>query len=591
MPMALKWELHGLYHDGKKFKSRSIFQKRVPKLNRYLSEWNAVGFRSPAMYCNLDWIHDLNIKYDCSTFDTDPFEPHANGIGTIFPFYINGKQGLSCYVELPYTLPQDFTLFVILKQGNIDIWKRKLDWVAEKGGMALVLTHPDYMDFGNKPALDEYPATHYRDFLEYVQEKFKGQFWHPLPREVADHCEKTRENQAPAAAMPLRVCMPVYSFYETDNRVIRYAETLAKRGDQVDVISLRKSGQPHYDVLNGVRIFRIQERIENEKRKLDYLVRLVKFFFRSGQLLTSMHLNAPYDLIHVHSVPDFEVFAALVPKLTGAKVILDIHDIVPEFYSSKFRSGSKRGFFKLLLVIERLSAWFSDHVIISNHLWRETLIGRSVHAGKCTAILNYPDPNLFRNLEKSRTNEKTIVMYPGSLNYHQGLDIAIRAFSRISGELPDAEFHIYGDGEQRNNLTNLAAQLGLDGRVKFFREVPIHEIANIMVNSDLGIVPKRSNSFGNEAFSTKVLEFMSLGVPVLVSSTRIDQFYFNDDVVHFFKAQDEDDLADKLLFLLKNESFRKTLSARALAFAVDFSWDLKKMKYLDLVDSLTVPIE
>lgn len=164
-------------------------------------------------------------------------------------------------------------------------------------------------------------------------------------------------------------------------------------------------------------------------------------------------------------------------------------------------------------------------------------------------------------------------------------------FFKDLGELPDAEFHIYGDGEQRNNLTNLAAQLGLDGRVKFFREVPIHEIANIMVNSDLGIVPKRSNSFGNEAFSTKVLEFMSLGVPVLVSSTRIDQFYFNDDVVHFFKAQDEDDLADKLLFLLKNESFRKTLSARALAFAVDFSWDLKKMKYLDLVDSLTVPIE
>jgi glycosyltransferase involved in cell wall biosynthesis len=583
--------VHGLYHDGKKFKSRRIFNERAPRINKYLKDWNAVGFRSPSMYCNLDWVHDLNIEYDCSTFDTDPFEPQSGGVGTIFPFYVRDRWGRAGFVELPYTLPQDFTLFVILKQENIDIWKRKLDWIAQRGGMALILTHPDYMNFGNKPGSDEYPATRYRDFLEYVKEKYKGQFWNPLPREVGGRCEMTCKNLPPKAARPLRVCMPVYSFYEGDNRVIRYAETLAKRGDQVDVISLRKSGQPQVGVLNGVRVFRVQERIRNEKGQLDYLVRLLKFFFRSGRLLTSRHLKAPYDLIHVHSVPDFEVFAALLPKCAGAKVILDIHDIVPEFFASKFGTGSRRGLFNLLLAIEKLSACFSDHVIISNDLWRETLIKRSVPESKCTVILNYPVMELFREREKSRTNGKKIVMYPGSLNYHQGLDIAIRAFSKISGELPEAELHIYGEGEQRDNLENLAARLALGGRVKFFRQVPIHEIANLMVNSDLGIVPKRSNSFGNEAFSTKVLEFMSLGVPVLVSSTRIDQFYFNDDVVQFFKAQDEDDLADKLLFLLKNKSFRKTLSGRALSFARDFSWDRNKTKYLDLVDSLTTPIK
>jgi len=583
--------VHGLYHDGKKFKSRRIFNERAPRINKYLKEWNAVGFRAPAMQCRLEWLHDLDIKYDCSTFDTDPFEPQATGVGTIFPFFVNGKQGGKGYMELPYTLPQDFTLFVILKQENIDIWKRKLDWIAERGGMAMILTHPDYMDFGNKPGLDEYPATQYRDLLEYVNEKYKGQFWNALPVEVADHCEKTCKNQARKPARPLRVCMPVYSFYEADNRVIRYAETLAKRGDHVDVISLRKSGQPHYGVINGVRVFRIQERVKNEKGKLEYLVRLIRFFSRSGWFLTSRHLKAPYDLIHVHSVPDFEVFAALVPKLTGSRVILDIHDIVPEFYASKFNSGSRGVLFELLVALEKLSAWFSDHVIISNHLWRQTLIGRSVPEGKCSVILNYPDSELFRKRQRSRTDGKKIVMYPGSLNYHQGLDIAIRAFSKISGELPEAELHIYGDGGERDNLMKLATQLALDGRVRFFKELPIHEIANAMVNADLGIVPKRSNSFGNEAFSTKILEFMTLGVPVLVSSTRIDQYYFNNDIVQFFKAQDEDDLADKLLLLLKNEPVRKALSARALGVVRDFSWDLKKTIYLDLVDSLTVSVE
>lgn len=177
--------LHGLYHDGKKFSSRKIFDKRAKRMNQYLREWNAVGFRSPSMYCNLDWIHDLNIEYDCSTFDTDPFEPLATGMGTIFPFFISGNDGQKGYVELPYTLPQDFTLFVILEEKNIDIWKRKLDWIARHGGMALILVHPDYMSFSGKPALDEYPATHYKEFLEYVEDRHKGTYWLALPREIS----------------------------------------------------------------------------------------------------------------------------------------------------------------------------------------------------------------------------------------------------------------------------------------------------------------------------------------------------------------------------------------------------------------------
>ena len=230
---------------------------------------------------------------------------------------------------------------------------------------------------------------------------------------------------------------------------------LQNEATQVEVIALRQSGQSDYEVINGVRVFRIQERILNEKGKLDYLLRLVKFFLRSAKLITKRHLRAPYDLIHVHSVPDFEVFVALVPKLTGSKIILDIHDIVPEFYASKFRGSPKSTLFKVLVAIERLSTRFSDHVIVSNHLWEQRLVERSVPTSKCSVILNYPDPGIFHKREKSRTDARKIVMYPGSLNYHQGVDIAIRAFSKIAGELPEAEFHIYGEGAERDNLSTL----------------------------------------------------------------------------------------------------------------------------------------
>jgi peptidoglycan/xylan/chitin deacetylase (PgdA/CDA1 family) len=195
--------IHGCYHDGKKFSSREIFDERALVLNQYLQDWNAVGFRSPSMHCNLDWIGDLNIEYDLSTFDTDPFEPQAGGVRTIFPFLVQRKDNDNPFVEMPYTLPQDFTPFVLLGEKSPDIWKKKLDWIAEKGGMALVNVHPDYMVFdGARPGIDEYSAQIYKEFLVYLKERYQDDFYHCLPRDLAryflegvDSAEKTKEER------------------------------------------------------------------------------------------------------------------------------------------------------------------------------------------------------------------------------------------------------------------------------------------------------------------------------------------------------------------------------------------------------------
>jgi hypothetical protein len=138
------------------------------------------------MYHNLEWIHDLNIEYDASTFDTDPFEPQPDGMQTIFPFWVQKNESGKGFVELPYTLPQDFTLFVLLKKRHIDIWKQKLDWIVQQGGMALLLIHPDYMNFGGKKLSDEeYPAVYYEEFLNYIKSNYEGQYWHVLPKDIA----------------------------------------------------------------------------------------------------------------------------------------------------------------------------------------------------------------------------------------------------------------------------------------------------------------------------------------------------------------------------------------------------------------------
>jgi len=227
--------VHDLYHDGKLFLSKAEFTRNASEINKHLKDWGAVGFRSGFMLRNLDWLHQLSIHYDLSTFDTDPFEPQPQGQHTIFPFWVPrpsnsvqasnlkvqgsrissslnsqpsniNSQPSNCsqpsalsragYIELPYTLPQDNTLFLLLRE-HLDIWFQKLDWIAKNGGMALVNVHPDYMRFNGEPAsFRTYPAELYRGFLEYARKRHGDSFWQPLPKEAAAHLLNARLNRA-----------------------------------------------------------------------------------------------------------------------------------------------------------------------------------------------------------------------------------------------------------------------------------------------------------------------------------------------------------------------------------------------------------
>jgi glycosyltransferase involved in cell wall biosynthesis len=385
----------------------------------------------------------------------------------------------------------------------------------------------------------------------------------------------------------MKACMLAYTFYETDNRVRRYAEALAKRGDQVDAIALQRGDQPAFEVIQGVRVHRIQRRVIDETGPLSYLLKLLLFFFRSAWFLAKSHLREPYDLIHVHSVPDFEVFATLLPRLMGARVILDIHDIVPEFYASKFKVGETSVVFRLLVFLERLSIAYSSHVIISNHLWYEKLVRRSVRPQKCTTLINYPDRSIFwRRPRPQPANGEFVLCYPGTLNRHQGLDIAVEAVALLRERAPRLKFLIVGDGPDREKLKRMTRELGLEDRVSLEGFVPMERVAEIMSACDLGVVPKRQDSFGNEAFSTKIMEFMAMNVPVVAARTRIDQYYFNDSVIEFFEPGSAADLAAKILALMQNPERLAALRANASEFIAEYSWDVRQHEYLELVDRL-----
>ncbi len=584
--------VHGINHENP-FKSKKHFQKLSPKINHYLKEWNAVGFRAPSMYHNLDMLHSLNIEYDASTFDTDPFEPQPDGVGTIFPFWVPGKNGRPGYVELPYTLPQDFLLFILLQEKGIDIWKKKLDWIAQHGGMALFITHSDYMDFHHTGYYEKYPYNLYEELLGYIKTKYEGQYWQPIPRDIASFWKEKYKTKNMPRKKNLNVCMLTYSFYKTDARVRRYAEILARRGDHVEILSLKdENDKTNYEILNDVHIYRLQRRLKNEKGKFQYFYRILKFLIKSFVTVTKNHIKKPYDLIHVHSVPDFEVFAALLPKLLGSKIILDIHDPVPDFFLAKFGLKNKH-YYNLLSFIERISTGFADHVITVTDFWSDKIAYRSqIPENKISVILNLPDLKTFdisKMQERKKAAEYFTVIYPGTINKHCGLDIAVRAIALAKETIPNVKFDIYGDGPERNNIISLIKELKLDNNVFLKGRVPLEMVPEIMYNADIGIaLLSGDHDYAQQALNVKLFEYLSMELPAVATRTKSIEHYLKEGTIMLSKPNDPDDVAKCIIDLYLSPSKREALQKNGLAFIREYNSETQMKKYLEIIDNLVL---
>lgn len=213
------WEVgvHDHRHDGMLYRNSAEFHRGAMVINQYLKRWNAVGFRAGFMFHNLEWLHRLRVEYDASTFDTDPFEPQNDGAGTIFPFWVPGpvRSGVrgddngasrDGYAELPYTLVQDSTLYLLLREPTAEVWTTKLDWIARHEGMALVNVHPDYVRFPDEPeSQSTFNVDRYRELLLHIRERYPGQYWQPLPREVGSFVRENKTMLARERSIPAPV--------------------------------------------------------------------------------------------------------------------------------------------------------------------------------------------------------------------------------------------------------------------------------------------------------------------------------------------------------------------------------------------------
>lgn len=398
--------VHDLNHDGKLYSSRKEYERKAERINDYLKNWNAGGFRSAFMLSELEWLHDLDVEYDASTFDTDPFEPQPEGVATIFPFWMPATNGnghsaaggaRKGYVELPYTLAQDSTLFLVLGEQNADVRQRKLDWIAAQGGMALVNIHPDYIDFeGGCGDSRKYPVNRVREFLDYVNKQHGSEAWNVTPRELAAWYRGTREagaepGRAPCVTQPCRAhgqplagkraAVLLYSYYPADPRPRRAAEALVEAGMSVELLCLRDKDEAGEEVINGVNVSRLPLQKRRES-KVAYLLQYGKFLISCFWFLARRGWRGSYDLVHVHNMPDALVFSALVPKLRGTPVILDLHDPMPELMMSIYRLRADHWLVRLLRRLERMEHPLCQSRAYSQHQFQKPLPLARLRAGK-----------------------------------------------------------------------------------------------------------------------------------------------------------------------------------------------------------------
>jgi glycosyltransferase involved in cell wall biosynthesis len=383
-----------------------------------------------------------------------------------------------------------------------------------------------------------------------------------------------------------RILMVAYTNYRRDPRVRREAEALVEEGHEVTFLASRQPGQPNEEVIDGVRVIKLPG-LGNHRRSIAiYLLDYGLFFLLATWHITLRPLR--YALIHVNNMPDFLVFSAWLPRLLGRPVIHDVHDLMPELYGEKFGEGRGGWMIWLLKLQERWAGRFATAVLTVEERLRKILASRGIPIEKIHVLMNLPDDRIFKPRPAppvKKPGDPFVIVYHGTLARRLGLDLAIEAVGLLRESIPNLELRIIGDGEERLPLIALRDRLDLKDRVTFSDGfVPVQQIPEMIADADMGLVPLRISAGTDIMLPTKLLEYVSLGIPTACPRTTTIGMYFDEDMVEFFEAGDVESLAAAIMRLHSAPNRAAGLVAQSEArFGRKYRWTSHKVIYAALV--------
>ncbi len=378
-----------------------------------------------------------------------------------------------------------------------------------------------------------------------------------------------------------------------DTRVKREASASALTGRRVAVVAIRGPGQRAVERIGPVTIVRVRGG-RSRRSPLSYLREYIEFTLRCRWLLAHHRAFADTRVVHVHTLPDFLIWAARPAQRRGGRVILDLHEIFPEFTRLKYPGILGRLASLVARRIERTARRRADVTITVNTPIVELLARRSIgRPERLLVVHNSPDPHDFGPPREPRTPGKSSapieLVYHGTLTPLYGLDVAIRGIAAAATRGVHARLTIIGDGAERGQLETLASRLGLGGRVLFEGRLPQTALPARLCRADAAIVPTQLNGMTRYSLSNKLLEYVHLGIPVI--ATRLPSYlqYLGEDAAWYWTAGDPDDCARALRAFATATSEERAVRARRAQqrlTAVEWSGERSRLLtvYHDLLD-------
>lgn len=379
-----------------------------------------------------------------------------------------------------------------------------------------------------------------------------------------------------------------YTYYEVDPRVIRAAEAAVEAGYNVDVLALRRPGQSSVESIRGVRLIRLNQSKFRGNKLFKYTASYLEFFLRCFLKSTALFLKNRYSVIHVNNMPDFLVFSTIIPRVLGAKVILDIHDPMPNTFASKFKGGEKGFYYKILLWQEKLSAAYSSQVITVHDPVKDgILVKHGLSPESIGVVANFPDPEVFPLRESFSIDGKVRFIFHGTILERSGLGMLMTAVSMVQ-QKEKIHVKIIGEGDYSQTLQESIRSLNLEEVVEFDNHgYEVHSISEKIGACNVGLVPLIISSVTNYALPLKLLEYISMGLPVLTVRSYAISHYLGEEDCIFFECNDPASLAAAMDRIAENPEILLQYRKRSLVLRERFTWPSEKAKYIALLQRLS----
>ncbi len=390
------------------------------------------------------------------------------------------------------------------------------------------------------------------------------------------------------------IAMVTFSPYPDDPRPRRAIDAFLQEGASLDLICIGEDGGPKKEVVGRLEILRLP--IQNRRGgKFIYAYQYSAFILLSSTILALRAMRRRYDLVYVNNMPDILVVSGMIPKIMGAKVILDLHDPMPELMMTIFQSDQTSFGVRIMNRLEKWSMARANFVLTVNLACKRIFGTRSCSPEKVGVVMNAPDSDIFsfravssdEALKASR--DPFVIMYHGSLVERNGLDLAVDALSKVRESVPSAELRIYGKSSPfLERVLARAREMKLDGAVRYLGFRRLEDLVPEILGCDLGVIPNHRNAFTEINTPTRIFEYLALGKPVLAPRTPGIQDYFTEESLFFFESGDSADLARKIEHVYQNRACAFATAQRGQEVYLAHTWQQEKQTLIDLVSQLFV---